>query len=189
MQAGINTYIVLVLLLFITHNAMSMHNTIEIKPIEPHQASQVKQLILDCVVELKLWRPENTLQEIEAELDRMNEFSDLRDVQSAYFNNNGMLLVLLDNQKVVGAGGIRRLDDEICELKRVYFLKEYRGRGFGLQMMNQLLDFAKDHNYKKIRLSVLNSNIQIAAVTLYKKLGFYEVESPSSSLRMEKILM
>ncbi|WP_293326651.1 hypothetical protein [Microcoleus sp. PH2017_30_WIL_O_A] len=40
--------------------------------------------------------------------------SDIENVRSHYFDNNGTFLVLVDGEQVVGTGGIRKLDDEIC---------------------------------------------------------------------------
>jgi len=181
------------LLLLIPNMVIPIQDTIKIKRIELDQAPQVKQVILNCIIELNLWKPAATFEEIEQELDRLNEFKDLSDIETIYFNNNGTFLVLLDNQKVVGSGGIKKIDEDTCEVKRVFFAKEYRGRGLGSQMMHQLLDFAKTHGYKKIRLDILNPTAQSAAVTLYKKLGFYEIAPYGKSsipmgLFMEKIL-
>jgi putative acetyltransferase len=172
---------------------ISMQTSIEIKQIRPDQALQVKRLVIDCVVELKMWKPHLTSEQIEQELDAVNEFNDLDNVEATYFNNNGTFLVLLDNEKVVGSGTIKKIDDDICEVKRVFFAKEYRGKGLGSKMMHHLLDFAKTHGYKKARLDVLNPTVQTAAVALYKKFGFYEIvpycnSSISMGLFMEKIL-
>lgn len=186
----IKKYAVL-LVLSIFNSIMPMQNTIEIKPIELYQAPLVKQIILNCAIEL--WYPENTIQEIEPIIDSLNEFDDLNDIDTTYFNNNGTFLVLVDDQKVVGSGGVKKLTDEICEVKRVYFAKEYRGKGLGSQIMDQLLDFAKTHGYKKVRLDILKPDTQTAAVKLYKKLGFYEIAPYGNSpfpmgLFMEKDL-
>lgn len=166
-----------------------MHENVEIKPIQMHQAKEVKRMILECAHEL--WQKECTIEEFEKELDDIDEFEDLQDVHASYFDNNGIFLVLLDNQKVVGAGAIRNFNGEICELMRLWFLKEYRGKGLGLVMVNRLLDFAKAHGYKKIRLDVYHPEVQTRAVNFYRKLGFYEIEQYNNypaKLFMEKAL-
>jgi putative acetyltransferase len=63
---------------------------------------------------------------------------DLDDLNSHYFNNKGIFLVLIDNGMIVGSGAIRRLSDDICELKRMWFLKDYRGKGLGWKMAQML---------------------------------------------------
>lgn len=156
---------------------------IEIKPIQLHQIEAVKRVILEVCQEI--WQvPEETIR-------RYDAMSDIDDVRSHYFENNGTFLVLLDDGRVVGSGGIRRLNDDICELKRMWFLKDYRGRGLGMKMAQMLLDFAKTAGYKKVRLDTADAQKQARALKLYKQLGFYFIERYNDSpcaVFMEKIL-
>jgi putative acetyltransferase len=162
--------------------------TIEL--LQPHRAQEVKQLIMECASEL--WSlPESNREELQKELDTVGEFDDLVDVQTTYFDNRGVFLVLIDNEKIVGAGAIKNLDNTICELKRMWFLKEYRGRGLGKKMAQQLLDFAKQQGYTAVRLDVYYPEVQTSAVVLYQKLGFYEIPAYNNcpaKLFMEKVL-
>jgi putative acetyltransferase len=86
---------------------------IEIKPIQQHQVEEAKRSVI--AVNLDFWQGELT----EEDLRRIDSMSDIENAQSHYFDNRGLFLVLLDNEKIVGTGAIRRLDDEICELKRM----------------------------------------------------------------------
>lgn len=65
-----------------------------------------------------------------------DNFSDLDKIEIDYFENSGLFLVLVDENKIVGSGGIKHLDKEICELKRMWVLKEYRGQGYAKKMSN-----------------------------------------------------
>jgi putative acetyltransferase len=162
---------------------------LEIRPIQLHQVNDVKQMIIECAFELS--HSTCTLEEFAHNLEIINEFEDLVDIQTSYTSNNGIFLVLLDEQKVVGSGAIRKFNDEICELMRLWLFKEYRGKGFGSKMMQQLLEFAKNNGYKKIRLDVYYPNQQSQALALYKKFGFYEIPAYNNNpaqLWMEKIL-
>ena len=156
---------------------------IEIKPIEFHQIEDVKGVIFAVCYEL--W------QVSEEDLRRYDVMSDIDNVRSHYFNNNGMFLVVVDDGKVVGSGAIRRLNDDICELKRMWLLKEYRGQGLGMKMAQMLLDFAREKDYKKVRLDTLDEHKQAPALKLYRRLGFYAIarynDSPCTVF-MEKIL-
>ena len=81
--------------------------------------------------------------------------------------------------------------NDICELKRMWFLKAYRGRGLGTKMAQMLLDFATKKGYKKVRLDTTDEQKQAQAIQLYQRLGFYFIEryNDSSCTRfMEKIL-
>lgn len=99
--------------------------------------------------------------------------------------------MLVDNEQVVGTGAIRKLDDEICKLKRMWFLKEYRGQGRGWKMAQMLFDFARQVGYRKVRLDLANEERQPQALKPYKRLGFYPIDRDndgSCNIFMEKSL-
>jgi putative acetyltransferase len=121
----------------------------EIKPIQLHQTEEVKTLIFSVVQEI--WQL--TAQEIKT----VDDMTDIDHVQSQYFDNNGTFLLLCNDNKIVGSGAIRRLNDDICELKRMWFHQNYRGQGFGTKMIEKLLEFAKATGYQKIRLDVFDA--------------------------------
>lgn len=159
---------------------------VEIRPIQQHQIEQAKQVI--TAVCLDVWQGILT----EEDVKRYDSMSDIEQVRSHYFDNGGMFLVLVDKEQVVGTGGVRRLDDEICELKRMWFLKAYRGRGLGWKMVQMLFDFAKKAGYRKMRLDLANEERQPEALKLYRKLGFYLIERYNDSpcqVFMEKLVV
>ncbi|MBW4610097.1 MAG: GNAT family N-acetyltransferase [Hassallia sp. WJT32-NPBG1] len=156
---------------------------VEITTIKLHQIEEVKQIIFSVCSEIF---------QVPEEVIRNNDsLSDIDDVRSHYLDNKGTFLVLVDDDKVVGSGGIRRLNDDICELKRMWLLKDYRGQGFGKKMAQMLLDFAKKAGYKKVRLDCGDEQKQAQALNLYKQLGFYVIERYNDSICtvfMEKII-
>ncbi len=156
---------------------------IEIKPIQLHQIEEVKRVIVTVCNEI--WQvPEEVIR-------RYDRMSDINDVQSHYFDNNGTFLLLIDSGRVVGSGAIRRLNNDICELKRMWFLKDYRVLGLGTRMAQMLLDFARIAGYKKVRLDTTDEQKQAQALKLYQRLGFYFIERYNDgpcTVFMEKIL-
>jgi putative acetyltransferase len=156
---------------------------IEIKPIQLHQVEEVKRVIIAVCSEI--------FQVSEDTILRYDVMSDVDDVRSHYLDNNGTFLVLVDQGRVVGCGAIRRLNDDICELKRMWFLKDYRGRGLGMKMAQMLLQFAREAGYKRVRLDTANEEKQAQALKLYQRLGFYYIERYNDSfctVFMEKML-
>ena len=156
---------------------------IEIKPIELDQVEEVQQVIVAVCHEI--W------QLSEEVIRRYDAMSDLDNLRSHYFDNNGTFLVLIDEGRVVGSGAIRRLNNDICEVKRMWFLKAYRGRGLGTKMAQMLLDFARKKGYKKVRLDTADEQKQAQAIQLYQRLGFYFIErynDSSCTVFMERIL-
>jgi putative acetyltransferase len=158
---------------------------IEIKLIQQHQFEEAKRSVI--AVNLDFWQGELT----EEDLRRIDSMSDIENAQSHYFDNRGLFLVLLDDGKIVGTGAIRRLDDEICELKRMWFQQQYRGQGWGWKMAQMLLDFARQTGYQKVRLDLAKVERQSQAMKFYTKLGFYPIERYNDSpceVFMEKYL-
>jgi L-phenylalanine/L-methionine N-acetyltransferase len=46
----------------------------------------------------------------------------------------------------------------------------YAGKGFGVKMMQEIIDFANQEGYKRMELSAATENLR--AIELYKKVGF-----------------
>lgn len=158
---------------------------IEIRPIQQHQIEQAKQIV--TTVSLEIWQDILT----EEDVRRYDSMSDIQNVRSHYFGNSGVFLVLMDNERVVGTGAIRKLDAETCELKRMWFLKEYRRQGWGWKMAQMLFEFARQVGYRKVRLDLANEERQQQALKFYKRLGFYPIERYNDSLCdvfIEKVL-
>ena len=158
---------------------------VEIRLIQQNQIEQAKQIVM--AVCLEIWQHILT----EEDLSRYDSMSDIEQVRSHYFDNRGVFLVLVDNEQVVGTGAIRKLNDEICELKRMWFLKEYRGQGWGRKMAEMLFDFARQAGYRKVRLDLATEEQQPQALKLYSRLGFYPIERYNDgpcNIFMEKLL-
>lgn len=148
---------------------------LEIKVIEFSQIDVVKELI--TTIAYQIFRISGSMEQFKQEIVDTKQYYDIENVQQVYLNNNGLFLVLLDGEKVVASGGIRKFDNETAELKRMWMLEEYRGKGWGTKIAQQLIAFAKEHGYKKIRLDVWKPEYQEAAIQFYKKLGFYQIEA------------
>ena len=74
---------------------------------------------------------------------------------------------------IIGGGGISQLEnstENICELQKMYFLPEARGKGLGFQMIQLCLAQAATFGYEKCYLETLPE--MKAAQYLYQKTGF-----------------
>ena len=76
--------------------------------------------------------------------------------------------------------------ENICQLQKIYVLKDFLSMKIGLELQNLLLEKAKELEFEKIWLSVLNSNER--ALNFYKKNGFEKLEITTSRLE-KKILI
>src|SRR5690606_37570602 len=61
----------------------------------------------------------------------------------------------------------------ICQLQKIYVLKDFLSMQIGSELQNILLKKAKELGFEKIWLSVLNSNER--AISFYSKNGFTEI--------------
>ena len=73
----------------------------------------------------------------------------------------------------VGSVAVRQIGDGVAELKRMYLLPAFQGRGIGKQLLNRALALASSIGYHTIRLDTLNH--MTPAMNLYRSAGFYEI--------------
>jgi putative acetyltransferase len=144
----------------------------QIQPIQPHQTAEAKRVILSVANSIYQW-PE-PLEEIIRKFDERAELRDVDEFQSEYLDRQGLFLVALDHGRIVGTGGIRRLDGDIAELKRLWLLDAYHGQGIGYRLVQALLYFARAQGYLHIRL--LTDVRSVRAMRFYQKLGFQAVD-------------
>ena len=64
-------------------------------------------------------------------------------------------------------------DSNVCQLQKIYVLKNFLSMRIGFELQNLLLKKAKEHSFSKIWLSVLNSNER--AINFYIKNKFSEI--------------
>jgi putative acetyltransferase len=145
---------------------------IEIRPIRKHEIPEAKRVIFTVAYEI--FKEASTLEESIAKYSAQGKLSEMDDVQRNYFANGGTFLVSIQDGRIIGTGAIRFLEEEVCELKRLWLLTEHHGQGFGFRMMQELFRVAREKGYKIMRLET-DRVVQARAVEFYKKLGFYEI--------------
>jgi putative acetyltransferase len=136
-----------------------------------------------------IYRIANTSQEFESgkklfeeytlslnvDLSFQNFSKELETIQIQYGKPEGALLLACDRNVFVGCSGIRKLDDETAELKRMYVKNEYRGYQIGASLLQRSIELARELGYKRIRLDTLQNMTK--AQQLYSAFGFYEIPS------------
>ena len=97
----------------------------------------------------------------------------------AYNKAKATYFVVEENNNIIGCAGIAQLDNydgNVCELQKMYFLQEARGRGIGAKMIKVCLDRAVAHGFKKCYLETMP--YMKAAQKLYQKNGFKYIDAP-----------
>ena len=117
--------------------------------------------------------------------------AELLTLDKMYALPHGGIILCKENEAFIGCVGIRKIDDDIAEMKRMWIQTDQHGRGLGSALLEKAIDLAKDCGYKKIRLDTLNS--MMPAISLYRKNGFLEIPSyyhnpDERALYFEKLL-
>ena len=95
---------------------------------------------------------------------------------SEIYNEEGnKYWVAEEDGEVVGGVGIGRMNSNICELQKMYCIREIRGKGVAHKLIEIALDYAKNY-YKKCYLETLENMIE--AQKFYEKHGFKRVYEP-----------
>ncbi len=98
---------------------------------------------------------------------------ELRGLPGDYAPPGGALLLARSNGEFAGCVALKKLQDDVCEMKRLYVRSEYRSKGVGHSLVLAAFKEAKRHSYKTMRLDTVPSMKE--AIALYRSLGFNEV--------------
>ena len=143
-----------------------------IKTFSTSLTDEVRELVL------------GVLNEQGFEYDSTKDF-DLDDIDGYYLKNDGIFYVGLVDGMTIGTSAVRRIDDERCEIKRIYVRKDFRGRGFGRELFLMALEFA-GHNYS---IATLKTDAKLTDATrLYLKNGFSVVKEVDGVIYFSKNL-
>lgn len=104
------------------------------------------------------------------EVDFEKTDRDLLDVEGTYFAKGGMFWVVEDGDRVLGMGGVERKAPEVGEVRKMYFLPELRGKGFGRKFLDEIAAFARANGMKTLTLET--ASVLKEAIALYEKYGF-----------------
>ena len=100
---------------------------------------------------------------------------DLRDLEGFYAARGGWFGVWMDVAgQVRGSAGIGRVDDQTCELRKMYLHPVYRGKGQGRAILERALLEAKRLGYQRVMLET--ATVLKEAVQLYERYGFRKTE-------------
>ena len=139
-----------------------------IREIKIKDNSQIESVIKSTFIELGLPMVETAYEDIET--TRM--FESYQEQKSIYF-------VIEEEGQVKGGCGIKSLsnaDKGICELQKMYFSVDLRGKGYGQKLLSVCLDAAQEMSYTHCYLETL-SELK-GALKLYKQNDFKNLESP-----------
>jgi putative acetyltransferase len=114
------------------------------------------------------------LPNMHVHIDKQDFREELAELEKGkYTPPGGAILLALQEQEFLGLVALRKLTDEICEMKRLYVRPAGRGAAVGFQLALQIIEEAKKIGYQKMRLDTHAAMVK--AHQLYYSLGFYTI--------------
>jgi putative acetyltransferase len=139
-----------------------------IRPIELKDNQQLALAIRAVLIEMGVPKVGTAYED--KELDEMYETYDAD--RSRYF-------VIEKAGDILGGAGLAPLKDgapNVCELQKMYFMPDARGKGKGKEMIHKCLSFARAQKFDLCYIETMPNMLD--AQTLYKKVGFEYIQYP-----------
>jgi putative acetyltransferase len=111
--------------------------------------------------------------------------ADLNDIEKNYLAAGGSFELLEDREgNLLGMVGLCPLDEETCELRKMYFVPQVRGLGLGKLILERTINHARQSGFRKITLET--AGVLKGAIHLYLSFGFMPVESEHLAARCDQ---
>lgn len=139
-----------------------------IREIQPEDNQSIEVIMTDCFKEFGLPTIGSSLED-----------DDVKHMFEGFQEERAIYYIVEDDEKVLGGGGVKQLKgaaQDTCELQKMYFHPDARGKGYGKKMFDKCIEVAKEFGYK---YCYLESASQLkSAIQLYEKNGFKHLDQP-----------
>lgn len=142
-----------------------------IREIRPQDDPQLAELIRQVMTEIGAIGEGYSINDPEVQAMSQN-----------YIGQRARYFVLVDGDQVLGGGGFAQLidaSDDVCELRKMYFMPQARGLGKAQEMLNLIFDEAKAAGYTKMYLETIVGADK--AIALYERNGFRKISCPQGN--------
>ncbi len=120
-------------------------------------------------------------------LDIQHYDEEIEHLEIKYGMPHGRLYIAYCNRELAGCIGLRKIDEQNCEMKRLYVRPQFRGKQIGNQLISKVITDAKEIGYSHMLLDTLP--FLQSAIHMYRKYGFYEIDSYNDSPMTTSIYM
>ncbi len=105
-----------------------------------------------------------SFQDIEKEFETFDKM---------YAKPGGCFIYAKYNNIVTGGVACKKLEECICEMKRLFVYDNMCGKRIGKKLCNEIISIAKGLGYRKMRLDTIEKLDK--AIKLYENIGFYDI--------------
>lgn len=142
---------------------MSESDEIIFRPATNRDAEKIRQIVF------------GVLREYGLQPDCGGTDADLNDIEANYIERGGAFEVLeTESGEMLGTVGLFPVDEQTIELRKMYFDKKLRGRGYGKKTLQRMIEKARALGFAQIYLET--NSVLKEAIALYKKYGFEPVD-------------
>ena len=125
------------------------------------------------------------LDEFGLPFEPLSKDSDLQNIEEGYIRSGGMFGLIEDRAgNLLGTCGLFPLDQETCELRKMYFIPQIRGIGLGKRVLERALNEARRLGFKTIVLETHSALKR--AERLYARFGFEPLEIEKVTARADR---
>jgi putative acetyltransferase len=111
--------------------------------------------------------------------------ADLKDIEQSYLQRGGVFYVLEEKDgAIIGSYGLYPIQAGVCELRKMYLHRDYRGQGHGRRMLEDALAKARQLGFGKITLET--ASVLKEAIRLYESYGFTPYRPEHLSCRCDQ---
>jgi ribosomal protein S18 acetylase RimI-like enzyme len=135
---------------------------LRIVPAETGEALQAVRLLF-----------EEYAASLDFDLGFQNFGEELKHLPADYASPDGRLLLAVYNAQAAGCVALRKLEADVCEMKRLYVRPQFQNLKIGKSLAEAIIEEAKKIDYSRMRLDTVPSMAR--AGKLYESLGFKEI--------------
>ncbi|MFZ5801703.1 MAG: GNAT family N-acetyltransferase [Candidatus Omnitrophota bacterium] len=110
---------------------------------------------------------------------------DLQRLPASYGALGEAFFVAVDGKRIIGTVGIKKEDDRVALMRRLFVDREYRKRKIGMQLMDRAIHFCQEVGYSELIFKTTSAMHR--AIEICQKRGFVQrAKVPLGSLELLK---
>lgn len=98
---------------------------------------------------------------------------ELANLETIYSLPDGSLILAFYDKQIAGCVAVRKLETDVCEMKRLFVKPEFQGLGLGKNLIAAIVETARQLGYERMRLDTLP--VMTKAQKLYTSFGFEKI--------------